>query len=87
MPGKGNRASTGPSTEAQQNPMPLRRAGQPRIQFISGQNVDGTVSKAARKLARSYAAKESHALARRERMITYQNAKRMEAEQATVKSA
>jgi len=78
----GGMAAEAPVVDACKPPassVPSNLAVRPRSQFIFLENADGTASIASRKIARSYAARESHARARRERMAEYQDAKRREA--------
>lgn len=51
-----------------------------QFQFISIEGGDGIGSAAARKKARAYVAKESHARLRRERVLQYQESKRRRAQ-------
>ena len=80
MGGMAAEAPTGDACKPQAPSAPSNLAVRPRIQFIFLENADGKASTASRKIARSYAARESHARARRERMAEYQDAKRREAE-------
>lgn len=62
-------ATTGSGESPPDESIPPNR---PKIQFIYQEGADGASSAASRKIARSYAARESHARVRRERLINSQ---------------
>ncbi|KAK3348917.1 hypothetical protein B0T25DRAFT_609223 [Lasiosphaeria hispida] len=80
-------AGDAPTANVCKSPAPSNLVVRPKIQFIYLENEDGTASVASRKTARSYAARESHARARRERMTKYEDAKRREAKRFAAESA
>jgi len=76
-------ATTEPGGSALESSLPKR----PKIQFVYLDSADGSNSAVSRKIARSYAARESHARVRRERLLKYQKSKGSgpEASHATAK--
>lgn len=77
MPKK-NAANDAPdtaTTEPGGSPLESSLPKRPKIQFIYLDSADGANSAASRKIARSYAARESHARVRRERLLKYQKSK------------